>query len=33
MLSLPRRSFFGVLADMSELHHTGALRFPPNETV
>jgi hypothetical protein len=31
MLSLPRRSFLGVLADMSELHPTASLRFPPNE--
>jgi hypothetical protein len=30
---LPRRSFFGVLADMSELDHIAGLRFPPNETV
>jgi hypothetical protein len=31
MLSLPRRSFLGVMADMSEPHHTAGLRFPPNE--
>jgi hypothetical protein len=32
MLSLRRRSFLGVLAEMSGLHHTADLRFPPNET-